>query len=238
METKLDLNQDSATKSESPDGLAEQLDQCREQLRLEILRRKEFAARLNQELRTPLHAIMGFAELLQMKPGRDDNVEQILQAARELLDVINLELTESLKGDSVGSMPTTSQCDVLYIEDSRVNFILIEHILQSRPALKLVQATTGQLGVSLAEKHIPKLILLDLNLPDIHGSEVLHRLQQNPATAHIPVVVISADATPSQIERLLTAGARNYLTKPFDLKPFLAVVDEVLEEASAANPVT
>ena len=74
----------------------------------------------------------------------------------------------------------------------------------------------------------PRLILLDLNLPDMHGSEVLLQLQRDAATAKVPVVVLSADATPSQIERLLTAGARNYLTKPFDIDPFLAVVDEMV----------
>jgi CheY-like chemotaxis protein len=62
----------------------------------------------------------------------------------------------------------------------------------------------------------------------MHGSEVLRQLQREPVTATVPVVVLSADATPSQIERLLTAGARNYLTKPFDIDPFLAVVDEVV----------
>jgi DNA-binding response OmpR family regulator len=89
--------------------------------------------------------------------------------------------------------------------------------------------------LALAETHGPKLILLDLNLPDIHGSEVLRRVQQNAATTHIPVVVISADATSSQIERLLSAGARNYLTKPFSIERFLAVVDEILEETDRTN---
>lgn len=235
METPLDLNQGSASKSEPPGGLAAQLEQCREQLRQERLRRQEFAAQLNQKLRTPLNAIMGFAELLQMKSGNDDDVQQILKAGRELLGLINVELTEFPEGDKTGPVPTNSQCDVLYIEDNRVNFMLVEHILQSRPALKLLQATRGETGVSLAAERTPRLILLDLNLPDIHGSDVLHRLQQDPATAQIPVVVISADATPSQIERLLAAGARNYLTKPFGLKQFLAVVDEVLEQANAAT---
>jgi DNA-binding response OmpR family regulator len=80
--------------------------------------------------------------------------------------------------------------------------------------------------VELAAAYRPKMVLLDLNLPDMHGSEVLRRLQQQESTANIPVVVLSADATASQIERLLTAGAKNYLTKPFDIDPFLAVVDE------------
>jgi CheY-like chemotaxis protein len=87
-------------------------------------------------------------------------------------------------------------------------------------------STTGRAGVETAALHNPKLILLDLNLPDIHGAEVLQLLQNASQTAHIPVVVLSANAAPSQIERLLTAGARNYLTKPFELDHFLAVLDE------------
>jgi CheY-like chemotaxis protein len=91
-----------------------------------------------------------------------------------------------------------------------------------------MHARNGQKGLELAQTHRPKLVLLDLNLPDMHGSEVLRQLQREPVTAKVPVVVLSADATPSQIERLLTAGARNYLTKPFDIDPFLAVVDEMV----------
>ena len=74
---------------------------------------------------------------------------------------------------------------------------------------------------------MPQVILLDLNLPDMHGSELLERLQALPATAQTPVIVISADATPSQIERMLAAGARNYLTKPFEIRRFLFMFDEV-----------
>jgi CheY-like chemotaxis protein len=90
-------------------------------------------------------------------------------------------------------------------------------------------------GVALALTRHPKLILLDLNLPDMHGSEVIQRLQKDPATARIPVVVISGDATPSQIERLLVLGAQNYLTKPFEPAPFLAVIDEIMQESAAAR---
>jgi DNA-binding response OmpR family regulator len=86
----------------------------------------------------------------------------------------------------------------------------------------------------MAQNHRPRLILLDLNLPDMHGLEVIQKLQSDCATAQMPVVVLSADATPSQIERLLEAGARNYLTKPFDIDPFLAVVDEMVAEPALA----
>ena len=196
---------------------------------------RTFRAELNQKLRAPLNAIIGFAELVAMRPlgtaNKDGDVQHILKAARDLLGIINQEL-----GEGSGTMPEeanplpspASSCDVLYIEDDLVNFTLVERILEFRPTLKLMHARCGEAGVELAQAHRPKLILLDLNLPDIHGSEVLRRLQGEPTTARVPVVVLSADATPSQIERLLTAGARNYLTKPFDIDPFLAVVDEMV----------
>jgi CheY-like chemotaxis protein len=190
-------------------------------------------AELNQKLRAPLNAIIGFAELLAMRPGgsmtKDADVQRILKAARDVLRIINEELGEGgASVDGVKSAPAKPACDVLYIEDDPVNFTLVERILEFRPALTLMHARSGGSGVELAHAHQPKLILLDLNLPDMHGSEVLRQLQDEPATAKVPVVVLSADATPSQIERLLTAGARNYLTKPFDIDPFLAVVDEMV----------
>lgn len=195
---------------------------------------RAFRAELNQKLRAPLNAIIGFAELLAMRPGgsatKDADVQHILKAARDLLGVINQELGEEGPGSrpAITAMPAHASCDVLYIEDDPVNFTLVERILEFRPALTLMHARTGANGVELAQSYRPKLILLDLNLPDMHGSEVLRRLQMEPQTATVPVVVLSADATPSQIERLLTAGARNYLTKPFDIDPFLAVVDEMV----------
>ena len=195
---------------------------------------RAFRAELNQKLRMPLNAIIGFAELVAMRPAgtpaKDADVQHILKAARDLLGIINHELGEGGPGaDSVNdALAATAQCDVLYIEDDPVNFTLVERILEFRPELKLMHARSGGSGVEMAQVNHPKLILLDLNLPDMHGSEVLRQLQQEPATATVPVVVLSADATPSQIERLLSAGARNYLTKPFDIDPFLAVVDEMV----------
>ena len=117
---------------------------------------------------------------------------------------------------------------VLYVEDNLSNFQLIERLLTRRPGIKLLSAMQGRLGLDLAREHRPGLILLDLNLPDVHGSEVLRRLREDARTRDIPVVVISADASPKQLERLRAAGARDYLTKPIDVRRFLAIVDEVL----------
>lgn len=190
-------------------------------------------AELNHKMRTPLNAIIGFAELLLLQPGnkrKEGDVQQILKSARELLEIVEVELGEpGDDGSSRGDAPAKPNiCDVLYVEDDSVNFTLVERILEYRPGVTVMHAPQGELGCDLAEAYKPKLILLDLNLPDMHGSEVLQRLQNTPATAGIPVVILSADATPSQIERLLTAGAKNYVTKPFDIEQFLAVVDEYL----------
>ena len=118
---------------------------------------------------------------------------------------------------------------VLYIEDNLSNLTLIEHLLADHPEIRLITAMQGQLGLDLARQHHPNLILLDLHLPDLPGWEVLGHLQADESTSSIPVVAVSADATPRQIERLLKAGARAYLTKPLEVDRFHAVLREILE---------
>ena len=120
---------------------------------------------------------------------------------------------------------------VLYVEDSEPNFRLVESVLVDRPGTDLIWAETGQTALDVARSQNPQLVLLDLDLPDIHGRRVLQELQAQPETAKIPVIVISADATPSQIERMLTAGARNYITKPFEIRRFLCMFDEIFAPA-------
>jgi len=115
---------------------------------------------------------------------------------------------------------------ILYVEDNLSNLTLIEQMLADQPNIQLITAMQGQLGIELALRHSPDLILLDLHLPDLAGWEVLSRLQHHDATRDIPVIVISADATSRQIRRLMTAGARAYLTKPLDMLEFSRVIDE------------
>ncbi len=129
----------------------------------------------------------------------------------------------------------TNSPHVLCVEDSEANFQLIENILTDRPGTHLVWADSGQKGVEMAGARHPDLVLLDLDLPDMHGSEVLRRLRAEPATAETPVIVISADATPSQIERMLAAGARDYITKPFEIRRFLLMFDEIFPQAAGMN---
>jgi CheY-like chemotaxis protein len=122
---------------------------------------------------------------------------------------------------------------VLYIEDNLANLRLVERIFAARPDVEVIGAMQGRLGLELAREHRPALVLLDLHLPDLNGEQVLHRLREDPLTASVPVVIVSADATPSQVRRLLTAGASQYLTKPIDVAQLLAVLDD----AVAAAPV-
>jgi signal transduction histidine kinase/CheY-like chemotaxis protein len=117
---------------------------------------------------------------------------------------------------------------LLLIEDNLSNLKLVERILEARPGVSVLSAMQGGLGLELAHQHLPDLILLDLHLPDIPGDQVLHRLRADPATRSIPVIVVSADATPGQIRRLLEAGASDYLTKPIDVRRLLEVVDATL----------
>jgi len=134
-------------------------------------------------------------------------------------------------GDDEGAGETRR---LLYIEDNFSNVTLVEQMLAERPALELMTAMQGRVGLELARKHSPDLILLDLHLPDVPGWQVLAQLKADHLTREIPVVVISADATTPQIKRLISAGARSYLTKPIDITEFFRVVDEVLSPAEAA----
>lgn len=120
----------------------------------------------------------------------------------------------------------TNNFTVLLVEDNLANVKLMEMIMSTRPQCNLLVAMQGTMAIDLAQKHLPELILLDLNLPDINGYEVLCRLRQDPLTAAIPVIVISADANPAQVERLKAAGAWEYLTKPLDVRQLLKMLDE------------
>jgi CheY-like chemotaxis protein len=113
----------------------------------------------------------------------------------------------------------------VYVEDNLSNLKLVERALEHVPGVRLIPAMHGKLGIDLARKHRPNLILLDLHLPDLHGHEVLERLKADPSTAAIPVVVVSADATPGQISKLLASGAADYLTKPLDVGRLLEIVE-------------
>ena len=120
---------------------------------------------------------------------------------------------------------STRLSTVLYIEDNPSNVDLLAGILRRRPGWTLTHAGTGGLGLELAGTTEPTVILLDLHLPDIKGLDVIRALQANPDTASIPVAVLSADATSTQVSRLLDAGAEEYFTKPIDVTEIFAFLD-------------
>jgi PAS domain S-box-containing protein len=117
---------------------------------------------------------------------------------------------------------------LLYIEDQDLNLRLVERILQSRADYRLLTAMQGGLGLDLAREHQPDLILLDLNLPDMSGDEVLRKLKEDPSVREIPVIMVSADAMGDRIEQMLALGASGYLTKPYRVAEFLRVISESL----------
>jgi PAS domain S-box-containing protein len=150
---------------------------------------------------------------------------------------IQLALTENpLKRADLGDTVATADAPssngaqkVLYIEDNLSNLKLIERVLSRRPSVKLLSSGEGAACLGLAREHRPNVILLDLNLPDMNGSDVLLHLRNDPLCAGIPVIVISADATHAQIKKLKNAGACDYLTKPLDIKKFMDVLDRTLQ---------
>jgi PAS domain S-box-containing protein len=138
---------------------------------------------------------------------------------------------DRLNGAASGPVPAEEvrqRAVVLHIEDNLSNLTLVKRILANRPDVEVVAAMQGGLGLELARKHRPLLVLLDMHLPDLPGDRVLERLRDDPVTASIPVIIVSADATVGQAQRLLAAGAAAYLTKPFDVAELLAHVDRRL----------
>ena len=145
-----------------------------------------------------------------------------------------LETFDRLRGDDAFDLhyePAGKIATLLYVEDNLANNLLMERILENRPEVRLISAMQGRLGLDLARQHSPDLILLDLHLPDMNGMEVLRGLRGDPRTSSIPVAMISADATPGQVDRLLAAGAQEYFTKPLDVKRLLQFVDATLGAA-------
>ncbi|MCX6303829.1 MAG: PAS domain S-box protein [Bacteroidetes bacterium] len=133
-----------------------------------------------------------------------------------------------------GTVVPSKTATILYIEDNIQNAELVDEIIRDcRPGIQLITSIYGSTAVKSATENLPDLILLDLDLPDMNGSEVLANLLADDIAKSIPVVILSADATQHQIEKLMTAGARDYLTKPLDINIFLKVVDEWIQPGNS-----
>ena len=128
---------------------------------------------------------------------------------------------------------TATQRTVLYVEDNPANLALVEQLIARRNELKLLTATDGHQGVTLARTFLPDLILMDINLPGITGFEAMALLRDDPATCHISVLALSANAVPREIQKGLEAGFFKYLTKPIKVVEFMEALDLALEVATA-----
>lgn len=148
---------------------------------------------------------------------------------------IDLPLTDATAGSGQGTGIMSASYSglphykgkVLYVEDNPANVELVDQIISSqRPSVDLITDNTGLNIVQKAEVYMPDMILLDLNLPEIHGSEIIQQLKANVITAQIPVIVLSADALPSQIKNLRNLGAADYITKPLQVQRLIEVIDQ------------
>ena len=140
------------------------------------------------------------------------------------------DLDRTPSGDASCDAPRRK---VLYVEDNPANLILVEQLIARRSDLGMLSAIDGHLGIALARQHQPDLILMDINLPGISGTEVLGLLRADPLTAHIPVIALSANALPRDVRKGLDAGFLRYLTKPINVPEFMEALDTALSLTAA-----
>jgi CheY-like chemotaxis protein/nitrogen-specific signal transduction histidine kinase len=127
---------------------------------------------------------------------------------------------------------------LLYVEDNPANLMLIEDLIARRPDIRLLSARDGIRGVEIARASRPDVILMDINLPGISGIKALGILAEDPTTAHIPVIALSANAIPRDIEKGLEAGFFRYLTKPIKVNEFMQTLDVALKFAKKPTAPT
>ncbi|KGX85133.1 ATP-binding protein [Pontibacillus litoralis] len=148
--------------------------------------------------------------------------------ALPLVDQQTLHVKSSERQRAMKHGRYKSRKKLLYVEDNPANLHLVQKILEQYPEIELLAATNGEMGVDLAQAHEPNMILLDLNLPGSDGYEVLERLRQTPETSKTTVIAISANAMPRDIEKGLTAGFDDYVTKPLQVTKFIDVIQKHL----------
>jgi PAS domain S-box-containing protein len=153
---------------------------------------------------------------------------ELISAAAPQLKIKNGEVEASIRPQLPAGVP---QRILLYVEDNPANMELVEQLIARRPDIRLLTAVNGTLGIEIARATQPQVILMDINLPGISGIEALKILREDPATAHIPVVALSANAMPRDIAKALEAGFFRYLTKPIKVKDFMDTLNAALEFA-------
>ena len=158
---------------------------------------------------------------------------ELLQAPAPVLEIAS-EDKELIAHPKL--LPGAKIHTLLHVEDNPANLKLVEQLIARRPDIHLLSAINGTLGIELARTCMPEVILMDINLPGISGIEALKILRQDPVTSHIPIVALSANALPRDVERGLKAGFFRYLTKPIKVKEFMETLNEALKLAADNIP--
>ena len=132
-------------------------------------------------------------------------------------------------GPQAAGQPSAPLRTLLYIEDNPDNVLLFEALMANRQDIRLLTATDGQRGIELARAAKPDVILMDIRMPGMSGTEALGILREDPSTASIPVIALSANAMPGDIQTALALGFARHLTKPIDVNQLTAALDAVLK---------
>ncbi|MFG6488211.1 response regulator [Roseateles sp. BYS78W] len=186
-----------------------------------------FLSRASHELRTPLNAVLGFSQLLLLADDEPltarqrERIEWVLSSAQRLHQLVDglldLDRAEAIREPEAANGPAADAFTLLYIEDEPLNTLLVQEALRERRDWQVLHAADGRSGLALARTRRPEVVLADINLPGISGLEVVSQLRADPALADTLCIALSADATPTQIERAMQAGFDDYWTKPLDV---------------------
>jgi signal transduction histidine kinase/ActR/RegA family two-component response regulator len=160
-------------------------------------------------------------------PGRGATFTLSLPRSADIAQIAPADASDAALLD--GQAPVETRTRVLYIEDNPANIEVVTRFLRTRPKLRLQSARSGRIGLDMVRREVPDLLLLDLHLPDVSGDEILQHLRADPATADLPVAILSAEASPDVIRRMRARGVTAYLTKPLDLAELGRLVDSFVE---------
>ena len=152
--------------------------------------------------------------------------------ARMPLDTAGLAEPAGDADDDAGD-----QALLLYVEDNPASLRLVEDIISFLPHLRMISATDARHGIALALERRPDVILMDINLPGMNGNQAQRILRNDPRTAHIPVIALTANAMKGDIHHGLAAGFFRYLTKPVEIPQLNAAIDEALQLTRASLPL-
>ena len=227
---------------------AEELQQQKARLEQASRDKSAFMTRMSHELRTPMNAVLGFAQLLHddqrepPTPRQRERLAHIQTSGQSLMRLIDDLLQIAQRDAAPAPAPSSAGLQVLCVEDNVVNLQLVRELLALRPAVHLRTAETGHEGIAAALASPPDLLLLDLQLPDQNGMDVMRTLRATPALAACRIVALSADAMPEHISAALAAGFDDYWTKPIQFDRFLSGIDQLAAQCAqrrgaAAQPL-